>query len=233
LLNGVLPAEWQIRYAGANRTIAARQVPDIAFSYLNTASVLAGDTQRFGVDVHAPGMPACFCSLNEYRARSAAGVQKNPVGLPGKPDHGSCNRRAQGSTSLNIAAVMLAHTGVGDAQTGDDLAWFVLDHPDLDVGWIGKAPVGLMPLDCIGEIAPKIGPQERPLLQDSRDHAERSPFSGSASHPGARRQRSSCSLWSPQPASDPLRPVTVRPQRTTDLNEEVLSQPGCGYLLKR
>src|SRR5947207_8473863 len=141
LLNDELLAEWQVRYAGANRAIAAGQVAYVSFAHLNTRRVLAGDSDCVGVDVDSPGMPADCGSLDEDRARSAAGVKESPAGFPGESDHGGGYGRPQGTTAFDIAAVVLAHLRVGDAQTGDNLAGLVLDHPYLDIGRIGKAPV--------------------------------------------------------------------------------------------
>jgi len=86
LLNDELLAEWQVRYAGANRAIAAGQVAYVSFAHLNTRRVLAGDSDCVGVDVDSPGMPADCGSLDEDRARSAAGVKESPAGFPGESD---------------------------------------------------------------------------------------------------------------------------------------------------
>src|SRR5213595_3654245 len=48
LLNDELLAEWQVRYAGANRAIAAGQVAYVSFAHLNTRRVLAGDSDCVG-----------------------------------------------------------------------------------------------------------------------------------------------------------------------------------------
>ncbi len=140
--------------------------------------VLAGDANRVGVNVSARSSPANLRCLGEYGSRTAARIEK-------------------GSAAFDLAAVVLPHAYVGGSQAGNDLARPVLDHPYLDVGRIGQAPLWLLPLNRGRDMATKVGALERSLLEHSCDHPEGGPFSDRSTHLGSCCQRSANPLGSP------------------------------------
>jgi hypothetical protein len=207
-------------------------VADVCLPHLHARRILAGDTDGAGINVDALRLPARFRGFREDGARSAAGVEEHTVWLAGKADHGGGGGRPQGTAALDVTAVVLAHAHVGDAQTGNDLARLILDHPHFDVCRIGGAPFRLLALDRAGKMAAQVRTHERPFLEHSRDYPEPGSLPSRPGHPGACGQRSARSLRTPQAAGDPLRPVAVRSQRAPDFDEDVLCQPGCEHLPK-
>jgi len=159
--------------------------------------VLAGDANRVGVNVSARSSPANLRCLGEYGSRTAARIEKKPSWLACQSHHGGGDGRPKGSAAFDLAAVVLPHAYVGGSQAGNDLARPVLDHPYLDVGRIGQAPLWLLPLNRGRDMATKVGALERSLLEHSCDHPEGGPFSDRSTHLGSCCQRSANPLGSP------------------------------------
>jgi hypothetical protein len=119
------------------------------------------------------------------------------------------------------------------AYTSEEAAWLVLDHPQLDVGRIGDAPVRLLPPNRFGYLAAKIGAEEGSLLKDPGDHPERRPRPHGTAEPGTDGQRPPGALSSPEATRDPTRSVALCSQRPSDLDEDVLGEPSRHQALER
>jgi hypothetical protein len=159
--------------------------------------VLAGDANRVGVNVNARSSPAGLRRLGQYGSRTAARIEEKPGLLACQSHHGGGDGRPKGSAAFDLAAMVLPHAYVGGSQAGNDLARPVLDDPHLDIGRVGKDPLGLLPLNRVYDTATKVGALEGSFLEHSCDHPEGGPFSDRSDHSGSCCQRSANPLRSP------------------------------------
>src|SRR6266536_2747828 len=191
---------------------------------LDAGHVLSRNLDRLGINVEALGIPTSGEGFAKDGAGSATRIEQQPIRGTCEAHHGGRHCWPKSALSLNEAAVMLAHTYIGEAKPRDKPASGIFGDPHLDLRWIRETPFGTILTDRVRQMTTQLGPHERALLKNASDYSK--------GHRPTKRPyflcpHRKCSLDPFRPPDTPrypVWPVPVRAQRPADFDEYVLGQ---------